>query len=216
MTKPWASLLIAVLLIAIVGGGYVFWNTDLRWRPKTITKHQDEIVKILESGGWVSPGLTGPKLYMIGFRACPDCVRFETEEFPGLHTAGVDTRVILVARPDKNGVVKSTPVERSTVAELGFNRSWALFQAWNAVPVDAWTAPGIAPADGDAARLAVVESRRKLVEDLRPLLNDNGIKFAYPTLIWWTKDGQMRGCACEDRDTYRFVRSDLGAAAPHG
>jgi hypothetical protein len=124
--------------------------------------------------------------------------------------------VILVARADKNGVAKSTPVERATVAELGFNRSWALFQAWNAVPVDAWTAPGIAPADGDAARMAVVESRRKLVEDLRPLLKDNGIDFAYPTLIWWTKDGQMRGCACEKRETYRYVRSDLGAAAPRG
>jgi hypothetical protein len=216
MTKPWASLLVAAILIAIVGGGYVYWNTDLRLRPKTITKHQDEIVRILDSGGWVSPGLTGPKLYMVGFRSCPDCVRFETEEFPGLHMAGVDTRVIMIARADKNGVAKSTPAERSTVAELGFNRSWALLQAWNAVPVDAWTAPGIAPADGDAARMAVVESRRKLVEDLRPLLKDNGIDFAYPTLIWWTKDGQMRGCACEDRDTYRFVRSDLGAAAPHG
>ena len=44
MTKPWASLLIAAILVAVIGGGYFYWNTDLRWRPKTITKHQDEIV----------------------------------------------------------------------------------------------------------------------------------------------------------------------------
>ena len=213
MNKIWTSLIAVAVIFGVIGGGYYYWNTDLRWRPKTITKHQAEIVKILESGGWVSPGLTGPRIYMVGFRSCPDCVRFETEEFPGLHMAGVDTRVILIARADKNGVAKSTPVERATVAELGFNRSWSLFQAWTAIPVDAWTAPGIAPADGDAGRTAVVESGRKLVSDLRPLLKDNGINFAYPTLIWWTKDGKMRGCACEKSETYRFVRSELGAAA---
>ena len=133
MSKTQISLIIAAIAIVFAGAAYYVWSTDLKWRPKTITKHQAEIVQILESGGWVSPGLTGPKLYMVGFRSCPDCARFETEEFPGLHTAGVDTRVILVARADKNGVAKSTPVERATVAELGFNRSWALFQAWNEI-----------------------------------------------------------------------------------
>ena len=41
-------------------------------------------------------------------------------------------------------------------------------------------------------------------------LKDNGIKFAYPTLIWWNAKGEMRGCACERRETYRFVRKELG------
>ncbi len=61
------------------------------------------------------------------------------------------------------------------------------------------------------ARSAVVEASRKMVADLRPLLKDNGVTFAYPLLIWWDKDGKMRGCACEKPETYRFVRSDLGA-----
>ena len=46
---------------------------------------------------------------------------------------------------------------------------------------------------------------------LAPLLKDNGIRFAYPTLIWWNARGEMRGCACEKRQTYRFVRNELGA-----
>lgn len=204
----WAIVALGVALVC--GGGWAYWNYQLRWQPKTITKHQEEITKILESSGWVSPGKTGPKLYMVSFRTCPDCVRFKAEEFPALHAANVDTRVIEIARADYNGVPKSTPAERATVAELWLNRSWPLMEQWESVPADAWTAPGIAPADGDMARTAVVEAGRKMVTDLKPLLKANGINFAYPTLIWWTEDGKMRGCACEKRETYRFVRRELG------
>jgi len=201
-------VLIAVLGVALLGA---YWWFDLRWRPKPIVKHQAEIAKLLEGSGWVSPGLTGPKLYMVSFRTCPDCVRFTQEEFPALHKAGVDTRVILIARGEYNGIMKSTPVERATVAELWINRSWPLLERWESVPPDAWTAEGIPAADGDMARTAVVEVGRGVVDKLKPLLKDNGIDFAYPTLIWWTKDGVMMGCACEKRETYRFVRRDLGA-----
>lgn len=201
-------VLIAVVVIGAVG---TYWWFDLRWRPKTITRHQAEIAQILEQAGWVSPGLTGPKLYMVGFRSCPDCVRLKAEEFPKFHKAGVDTRVIEIARGEYNGVMKSTPVERTTVAELWINRSWPLLERWDAVPVDAWTAEGLPPADGDMARTAVVVAGRDMVDKLRPLLKDNGVTFAYPLLVWWTKDGVMRGCACEKRETYRFVRRELGA-----
>ena len=208
--QVWA---IVILIAALAGaGGFAWWNYDLRWRPKTITKHQAEITKLLESSGWVSPGKTGPKLYMVSFRTCPDCVRFRAEEFPGLHAADVDTRVIVIARRDRNGVAKSTPDERATVAELWLNRSWPLMERWEETPPEAWTATGLPPADGDMARTAVVEAGRKMVDDLAPLLKANGINFAYPTLIWWTKDGKMRGCACEKRETYRFVRRELGVA----
>jgi hypothetical protein len=206
--RLWAIL---GLIFVVIGAGLAaWWNADLRWRPHTIKKNQAEIAKILESSGWVSPGDTGPKLYMISFRSCPDCVRFKAEEFPGLQEAGVDTRVIEIARADVNGVANSTPAERSTVAELWVNRSWKLQQTWDTVPVEAWTAPGITPADGDVARTAVVEAGRKMVDDLTPLLAANRIKLRYPTLIWWTRDGVMRGCACERRETYRFVRKELG------
>jgi hypothetical protein len=195
-----------------VGGSlFVWWKDDLRWRPHTIKKNQAEIAHLLEQAGWVSPGNTGPTLYMISFRSCEDCIRFTKEEFPRLQKASVDTRVIEIARGEYNGIAKSTPAERATVAELWANRRWALLEQWEAVPPDAWTAPGIPPADGDAGRTAIVEAGRSLVDKLEPLLKANGIGFAYPTLIWWTKDGRMRGCACEKRETYRFVRKELGA-----
>ena len=205
----WAAM--AVVLIAAGGGVFAAWSLDWRWRPHTITKHQDEIAQALERSGWVSPHLTGPKLYMISFRACPDCIRYEAEEFPKLQAAGVDTRVIIIALPDTNGLSRSTPAERTTVAELWLNRSWRLFQQWTRDPPDAWTAPGLAPADGDSARTAVVETGRTLVETLTPMLRDNGVNLAYPTLIWWTRDGLMRSCACENPRTYRNVERELGA-----
>jgi hypothetical protein len=125
--KRFGRWLVAIVVIAAVGAGaWAYWNYDLRWRPKTITRNQAEIAKILETAGWVSPGLKGPKLYMVSFRTCPDCVRFKSEEYPGLHKAGVDTRLIEIARADRNGVPKSTPAERATVAEMWVNRSWAL------------------------------------------------------------------------------------------
>ena len=204
----WLGLVVG---LAVVGAAlWAWWNFDLRWRPKTITRNQAEITKILETSGWVSPGLKGPRLYMVSFRTCPDCVRFKAEEYPRFHKAGVDTRLIEIARADRNGVAKSTPAERATVAEMWVNRSWALSEKWDATPVAAWTAAGIAPADGDVARTAVIEAGRKTVEDLRPLMKANGVSFAYPLMVWWTQDGQMKACACERRETYRFVRKDLG------
>ncbi|RAK59685.1 hypothetical protein DJ021_07660 [Phenylobacterium hankyongense] len=207
--KLWAS---AVLVLAvIVAGSWAVWNFELRWRPKTITRHQAEITNLLQSAGWVSPGLPGKKLYMVSYRNCPECIRFKLEEVPKLSAKNVDSRVIEIARRDVNGLTNSTAAERATVAQLWITRSWKLMQAWEAVPADAWTAPGIPRADGDMARTAVVESGRNLVDRLQPLLKDNGINFAYPTLIWWNDKGEMRGCACERRETYRFVRRELGA-----
>lgn len=207
--KLWGS--VALILAVIVVCVWAVWNFELRWRPKTISRHQAEIAQLIEHAGWVSPGLHGKPLYMISFRSCPDCIRFRTEEFPPLQAAGVDTRVIEIARRDVNGLAKSTPVERATVAQLWLTRDWKLLEAWEAVPVEAWKAPGIPPADGDMARTAVIESGRSMVDRLRPLLRDNGVDLRYPTLIWWNDKGEMRACACEKPQTYRFVRRELGA-----
>lgn len=201
----------AAVLCAVAAGLFVWWRQDLRWRPRDLDHDSAEIARLLEGAGWVSPGLNGPKLYMVGFRSCPDCVKFKMEAFPALHAAGVDTRVIEIARRDSGGVPRSTPEERATVAELWIGRRWALMQTWDKVPPSAWTAPGIPPADGDLARTAAVEAGRDLVDQLRPLMDRNGVRFAYPTLIWWTKDGRLRGCTCEKPHTYQFVLKELGA-----
>jgi len=207
-----------LLMILVLGGagvgGYLYWDHAYRWAPHVITKNQDEIAKVLDASGWVappSPGPSAPKLYMVAYRGCEDCARFEQSELPALRKAGVDARVIMIARPDVNGLPKSTPGERSTVAELWVNRSWKLYEQWAAAPADNWPAQGIPPADGDVARSAVVEAGRDAIDKLKPLLSDNGIKLAYPIVIWWTKDGKMEGCACESEHTYRVVRKDLDA-----
>lgn len=206
--------LLVLLVILAVALALIWWRVEGRWRPKTITKHQAEISAALERAGWVSGHAAGPKVYVIGFRSCPDWSRYFTEEVPKLQKAGAETRLILVARRDENGQSKSTPQERSTVAELWANRSLPLLQTWQAAPADKWTAAGVLPADGDAARSAIVEQSRELVDKLQPLLKDNGLdrdRMRYPTVVWWTKDGKMKACACEAQQTYRFVRKDLGA-----
>ncbi len=171
----------------------------------TLTAHPGRIMRLLRSAGWVSPGLRGRPLYMISFRSCPDCIRFETEEFPDLHKAGVDTRVIMVARR-----AKSTAPERTGVGELWARRSWKTYETWTSVPVDAWTGEGLKSGDDDPARAALVEKGRRLVDELRPLLLENGVELRYPTLVWTTAAGRVRACACEERETYRYIRGELG------
>ena len=208
--RLWTTI---VLFVAAIGGAFwLWWTLDLRWRPHTVGKDQAQIAKLLDGAGWVAPHLPGPRLYLISYRDCPDCVRFETQVMPKLEAVGVDTRVIMIARADRNGLPQSTPAERSTVAELWLGRDWNLYQRWLAAsPPSSWTAPGLAPADGDQARTAVVGAGRQLVEDLKPLLKKNGIKVGYPTLIWWNKAGAMRACACENPGSYGPVEKELGA-----
>ena len=191
-----------LLFLIVVGAGlwaWLWWNFRPFATPShDITRNQAQIGKILATAGWVSPKLPGPKLYMISYRSCPDRIRFERATFPRLQAAGVDTRVIMIARADprQRARAKSTAPERATVAELWVNRDfWKLYQRWLGTaltPPDAWTAPAIVPADGDATRTAA-GSRTGPQAGERPqnsLLAANGVKFAaHPTLIWWTKAG---------------------------
>jgi hypothetical protein len=206
MNKRLLALAAVVVLVA-AAAGYGWWRTDLRWRPHTLKVHQAEIASMIESAGWVAPGETsGKAIYLLGFRSCPDCIRFEKEQFPLLRSAGVDTRVILYPRRGN-----STAPERSGVAELWKTRSWDTWRRWSAVVPAAWTAEGLASGDTDPERAALVEKSRKLVDDLRPLLADNGVKLAFPLLVWRNAKGELRGCACEKRETYKYVKKELGA-----
>jgi hypothetical protein len=176
-----------------------------------ITMDAPKIEALLKSSGWVSPHIKGKPLYMISFRSCPDCIRFETEQFPDLQKAKIDTRVIMVARR-----AKSTAPERTGVGELWATRSWKAYETWTGMPVDAWTGEGLKSGDDDPKRAALVEKGRALVDDLRPLLAENGIELRYPTLIWKDAHGQLRGCACEDRSEYKYIRSELGLPVEAG
>jgi hypothetical protein len=202
---------LGVLVLALMVGGIYAWRVWANLQPTTITKNTDQIAKMLASSGWVSPHIAGDKrIYMISFRSCPWCIVYEKSEFPALQKAGVDTRVIMVARRDNKGETKSSPVERSTVAELWVNRSWPLYEKWSLVQPTAWTAPGITPADGDIARTGVVELARKTVDDLVALLKPNGVQQGYPTLIWWDSKGQMRAYVGWEAPTAKQIRRELG------
>jgi hypothetical protein len=206
--KLWAS--VALIAAVVAAGVWALWNFELRWRPKTITRHQAEIAALLQQAGWVAPGLPGKKLYMIAYRDCPGCQRYKQQEFPKLHDDKVDTRVVLIARRDENGMLRSTPVERATVAQLWMTRDWRLMQAWDAAAPNSWRPP-VPQADGDIARTAVVEAGRSLVDRLAPMLEANDLEMGYPLLVWWNDKGEMRACACQAPQSYRFVRRELGA-----
>ena len=174
----------------------------------SITKDAPRIEALLKQSGWVSPHIKGKTLYMLSFRSCPDCIRFETEQFPDLHKAKIDTRVIVIARR-----AKSTEPERTGVGEVWATRNWKTFETWTETPVDAFTGEGLKSGDTDPASAALVEKGRVLVDQLTPLLSENNIELRYPTFFWHDAHGQLRACACEDRSEYRYIRSELGLAA---
>jgi hypothetical protein len=211
MLRAIRNLFILAVVFVLVGGGlYEWWNIDGRYRPHAITSNADQITSILEKSGGVSPGLGGPKLYVVAYRADPALDALYTDAFPDLHEAKVDTTVIMVARPDAQGQPQSTADERSTVAELWVNKSWALFQRWMKASPQTWTPTGIASADNDVARSAVVEVGRATADKLTPLLRDNGVTFGYPLLVWWSKDGKMQAVVAQDPKQAANALKDLG------
>ncbi len=211
MLRAIRNLFVLAVVFVLVGGGlYEWWNLVGRFQPHAITVDQAELTKTLEGAGGVSPGLGGPKLYVVDYRGDPALAYLYQTAFPKLHEVQVDTTVILIARPDQQGVSQSTAPERATVAELWVNKSWALFQRWMKAQPQDWTAPGIPPADNDVARNAVVEVGRASIDKLTPLLKDNGVEFGYPLLVWWTKDGKMKAVVADDPRKDEAVLKDLG------
>jgi hypothetical protein len=210
-------LLTAVLLVMLGLGLYAgaVVKRQAGGQPVTLTRDLPQLEQALADSHWVSPGVAGDRaLYMISFRSCPYCVQYETLEFPRLQKAGVDTRAILVARSDQNGVARSTPAERATVAELWRTRDWRLYQRWTEVPVDAWNASGEVPAaaDSDPDRRAAVDAGRAAVARLAALLHENGVELHYPTLIWKTADGRWRSFVGYDATAAATIRTELGAS----
>ena len=197
-----AALVGVVICIALLA----WWRMDLRWRPHTLDRDAERIAVTLDRAGWVSPGRSHAKvLWMISYRSCPDCIRFEKEMFPRLQGSGVDTRVIMAPRPRG-----TTSPERASIAAIWATRSWPLYEQWTSMPLAAWTAPGLPSADADPARAAELRRSQAFIAAMTPLLAENGVALHYPTLIWRDARGRLRGCACEKRETYGHVLSELG------
>ncbi len=61
----------------------------------------------------------GKKLYLVGFRSCPDCIAYQKSEFDFLHKNQIDTRVITYVRRNR-----SCLSEKYIAADLSQNKNW--------------------------------------------------------------------------------------------
>lgn len=207
----WSALAALVGLILAIGGFWAYQHFYARFQPVTVTRHQAEIQDLLDEASWLSSGGGGEPLYIIGYRDSAAMQRYEREEAPKLRAAGLEVRIIVFARPDREGLTQSTAAERATVAELWLTRDWTLYQRWTATPSNNWTAAGLPAADGSRARGAVVEAGRGFIEDLTAALSGEGLRISYPLVIWRDREGYMKACACSDDRSWAFVRDDTGA-----
>ena len=206
------SALAALIGLLLAGGGYwAYWNYYARFQPVVIATHQAEIQRLLDEASWLTGGGGGEPLYIIGYRDSAAMQRYERDEVPKLRAAGVEARIIIFARPDREGLAQSTAAERATVAELWLTRDWSLYQRWTATPTSAWSAAGIPAADGNLARAAVVEAGRAFASRLTDALKSEGLGTGYPLIVWRDREGFMKACACNDSRSWVFIRDDLNA-----
>lgn len=207
----WSALAALIGLILAGVAYWAYWNYYARFQPVTVTRNQAEIQRLLDESSWISAGGGGEPLYIIGYRDSASMQRYEREEVPKLRAAGIDARIIVFARPDREGLAQSTAAERATVAELWLTRDWTLYERWTATPVRNWTAAGIPAADGNLARGAVVDAGRTFVARLAADLRQAGLQIRYPLVIWRDRAGFMKACACADSRSWAFIRDDLDA-----
>ena len=207
----WSALAALIGLILAGVAYWAYWNFYSRFQPVTITRNQAEIQRLLDEASWVSGGGGGEPLYIVAYRDNAAAQRYEREETDKLRAAGVEVRIVLFARPDREGLKQSTPQERATIAELWLTRDWALYQRWTATPASSWTAAGLPAADGNLARSAVVEASRQFEARLSALLKDAGLQPNYPLILWRDRQGFLKACACADSRSWTFIRDDLDA-----
>lgn len=207
----WSALAAVIGLVLAIGGFWAYQHFYARFQPVTVQRNQASIQRLLDESSWISAGGGGEPLYIIGYRDSAAMQRYEMEEVPKLRAAGVEARIILFARPDREGLAQSTAAERASVAELWLTRDWTLYQRWTATPVRNWTAAGIPAADGNLARGAVVEAGRNFVASLSEKLQEEGLQTRYPLIIWRDREGFMKACACSDSRSWTFIRDDLDA-----
>ncbi|MDI7775895.1 hypothetical protein [Asticcacaulis sp. EMRT-3] len=211
-TLLWAMALV-VIVPAVLGGAYwVYWDQVVRFAPVVISNPDDvpKIQSLLDRVDYVSPGPQTRFVYLVTYRNCVPCNDYQRKEFPKLQAAGVETRVIVFARPDNQNIAQSSPEERSTVAELWLNRSWPLYVQWFNTPNENWKATGLPVADKDMARSGVVWASRDFVDELGPILRRNKVNVGYPLIIWRDGDHQLKVCNCASEKAYPFIRQDFG------
>jgi len=209
----WTLLATIVGLALAAGGFWAYWSMYARFQPVTITRNQAEIQQLLDASPYLSAERGGVPIWIVGYRDSAATQAFAGPEAERLRAGGIEPRILLFARPDRDGIAQSTAAERATVAELWLSRDWALYERWMATSPANWTAAGLPAADGSPVRMAVVERSRELSAELAALLRDAGVPTRWPLVLWRDPQGFLKACACSDRRAWPFIEDDLGVAA---
>ena len=208
------SVVSALIGVVLAGAGFgAYWALHVRFQPVTLDREADETVQgLLDEASWVSDGAGERPVYVVGWRDSAAVETFMREEAPRLRAAGVETRLILFARPDHDGAPRSTATERATIAELWLSRDWTLYRRWAETPSRSWTAAGLPGADHDLSRAAMVEAGRRLDADLTGQLRAAGVVIRYPLILWRDRNGRLTACGCSDSGSWKRIEDDLGSA----
>jgi len=211
-TIVWAMALVVIVPFVFGLGYWLWWDQVARFQPHDIKRDQEAFQSLLDRSGAASPNLTGPSITIVTHRDCKPCRLFEETEAKDLRAQGVNTRIIVIAPADDQGLSQSTPIERTTVAEIWWTRDFALYQKWFETPDSQWKPETIPSADNDLARTAVVNAGRLFISEIGTILRTNGVRMTYPLVIWRDKSNRLRVCTCTDKRSFAAIRQDLGIA----
>lgn len=174
--------------------------------PSTVKVGVAELTDALEHGPWVSPGLKGKRIYKLGFRTCPDCIRWDKTEMKAYHDAGIDTREIIYAR------AKDTPAIKAVTADLACTREWTIYERWMADVPEAYTEKyGMPPApETDQRRTACLQWGQIVHDRVKAVMKQNGWALEVPALFWRAPNGDWRVFLGDDHRAKREIRRELG------
>ncbi len=209
-------VLAPVLMFAILvaGLGYVIHTKRaplpgrlLPKAPHTVRVDADALAAVLHQAPWVSPGGTGPVLYKVGYRSCPDCIAWDRSVLPGLLAAGVQTRILLYAR--RQG---ATALERAMAAALACGRDWQMYERWTGDVEAAYAHRyGVPPEPQAGTRLgACLEQGRQARDRIEQILAENGLNMETPALFWQDSKGAWRAFMGNNARVNRRIRRELG------
>lgn len=176
----------------------------LVYEPETLTVDVDLLEAALELAPWVSPGNDGPVLWMIGHRSCDGCDSYIRSDFPTLHAAGVDTRVIYFAPEDT-----ADADERAVLGEIGARRSWRVFTSWTAAAPGTYAAREEIPVAEDPIRAAIITAGRRTRDEVNAVMRQNGFDTVYPLFFWRGDDGRWRVVSGDTTRGRRAIRVAL-------
>lgn len=210
----WSAVAACVGLMLAGAGVWAWWSLTGQYQPKVVRRYAAEVQRLLDVAPWMSDGGGGEPIYVVGYRDSAALRRFQREQQPRLRAAGADVRVLVFARPNRDGAPQSTTAERATAAELWLSRDWALYRRWLSTPARNWTAAGLPSADADPVRAEALAAARGFVARLTGRLKASGVEARYPLILWRDRGGRLKACACSDARSWTALGDDLPDAPP--